>query len=189
MNETLHITSGDIAGDRLTKSGIPGEVIVWHDILYDGPRKPGWPDNTTLHDRAYFIEEFQFAKIVDEAFGNQDHNLFSELSKMTDAPLPWIPAAVTRWLQEQPDPETGLGRLETFALEAIRSGCEKSWDIFKKVAAADTPPQYWGDITLWAKINVLVDRNPPLVKIEGPLPRLPQREGKAELKRFRIISL
>ena len=112
-------------------------------------------------------EQFQFAKIVDEAFANQNQNLFFELSKMTDAPLPCIPAAVTRWLQEQPDAETGLGRLETLALEAIRSGCEKPWDIFNKVAAADTPPQYWGDITLWAKINGLAYRNPPLVKIKG----------------------
>ncbi|MGA7277868.1 MAG: hypothetical protein WBW79_08020, partial [Desulfocapsaceae bacterium] len=131
-------------------------------------------------------EQFQYAKIVDEAFANQNKKLFSELSKMTDAPLPWIPAAVTRWLQEQPDAETGLGRLETLALEAIRSGCEKPWDIFNKVAATDTPPQYWGDITLWAKINGLADRNPPLVRIEGPLPRLPQWEGIAELKSFRI---
>ena len=285
MIETIHITSGDIAGDRLAKSGIPGEVFVWHDILYDGPRNPGWPDEDTLVARAQFIEketggglkkafvlktlkeqyvklaaaeklkqivlwfdaclfdqsmlahiltclhhkgvkkaellcvdvfpgiesynglgqlqpsqmasvydqrkqvtneQFQFAIIVDEAFANQDQNLFFELSKMTDAPLPWIPAAVTRWLQEQPDAETGLGRLETLALEAIRSGCEKPWDIFNKVAAADTPPQYWGDITLWAKINGLADRNPPLVRIEGPLPRLPQWEGIAELKSFRI---
>ena len=285
MNETLHITSGDIAGDHLAKSIISGEVFVWHDILYDGPRNPGWPDDDTPVARAKFLEEstggglkkafvlntlkeqyvmlaaaekykqivlwfdaclfdqsmlvhiltcmhhkgikkaellcvdvfpgiepynglgqlqpsqmasvydqreqvtneqFQYAKIVDEAFANQNKKLFSELSKMTDAPLPWIPAAVARWLQEQPDAETGLGRLETLALEAIRSGCEKPWDIFNKVAATDTPPQYWGDITLWAKINGLADRNPPLVRIEGPLPRLPQWEGIAELKSFRI---
>lgn len=40
MKQTLHITSGDIAGDRLTMSEIPGEVFVWYDILYNGPRKP-----------------------------------------------------------------------------------------------------------------------------------------------------
>ena len=288
MSETLHITSGDIAGDRLAKSGIPGEVFVWHDILYDGPRRPGWPDEDTLIARAKFLEEstsgglkesfilntlkeqyvklaatekykqivlwfdaclfdqsmlthimtcmhhkginkaellcvdafpgiepynglgqlqpsqmasvhsqrqqvtneqFKFAKIVDEAFANQDQNSFSELSKMTDAPIPWIPAAVTRWLQEQPDPETGLGRLESLAIEAINSGCEKPMDIFNYVAAADTPPQYWGDITLWAKINGLAHRNPPLVLIEGPMPRLPQWEGIADLKDFRVTNL
>ena len=55
MTETLHLTSGDIAGDRLAKSGVPGDVFVWHDILYDGPRAPGWPDTATLEARADFL--------------------------------------------------------------------------------------------------------------------------------------
>lgn len=284
----LHITSGDIAGDSLAKSGIHGEVFIWHDILYDGPRKPGWPGNDTLDARAQFLKEstggglkktyilrtlkrqyhklttaedyeqiilwfdaclfdqsmlvhiltcmkhqgilnadllcvdafpgiepynglgqlqpmqmasvynqrqmvtddqFQYAKIVDEAFANQDQNLFSDLSERIDAPLPWIPAAVKRWLQEQPDPDTGLGRLETLALEAIRGGCDRPRDIFATVADADTPPQYWGDITLWAKINALANRDQPLVRIEGPVPKLPQWGGVEDLKRFRITSL
>ena len=284
----IHITSGDIAGKSIANSGIPGEVFVWHDILYDGPRNPGWLDAGTLHARAVFLEQatgggldrdyilrtlkgqysklaeakdserivlwfdaclfdqsmlahiltcmfhhgignvellcvdtfpgivpfnglgqlrpsqlaslygqrfpvtnaqFRFAQTVDKAFALQDLTLFNELSKMNDAPLPWIPAAVTRWLQEQPDPATGLGRLESLALEAIQAGCETPGEIFKAVAAADTPPQYWGDITLWAKINALADLDPPLVRIEGPLPRLPQWEGVADLKRFRITSL
>jgi hypothetical protein len=46
------------------------------------------------------------------------------------------------------------------ALEAIQAGHEKPWEIFNAVAAADTPPQYWGDITLWAKINTLANRLP-----------------------------
>jgi hypothetical protein len=57
MVETLHITSGDIAGGRLVKAGLPGEVFVWHDIIYDGPRCPGWPDERTLDARAVFLEE------------------------------------------------------------------------------------------------------------------------------------
>ena len=48
MGKTLHITSGDCAGDSLAKSGISGEVFIWHDILYDGPRNPGWPDDDIL---------------------------------------------------------------------------------------------------------------------------------------------
>lgn len=42
MSGPLHITSGDHAGDNLTKSGIFVEVLVWRDILYDGPRNAGW---------------------------------------------------------------------------------------------------------------------------------------------------
>ena len=287
MKPTLHITSGDYAGNSLAKSSITGEVFVWHDILYDGPRNsgPGWPDDNTLDARARFLEretggglsreqiletlksqyrkletaadyerivlwfdaclfdqsmlvhilacllhlgirkaellcvdnfpgivpfnglgqlqpsqlaslydrrkpvtdaQFQFAKVVDQAFAAQNLALFNKLSRQADAPLPWVPAAVTRWLQEQPDPVTGLGRLETLALDAIRSGCETPNEILSAVAAADTPPQFWGDITLWAKINALADRKPPLVRIEGPSKRLPQWETALDMNLFRI---
>jgi hypothetical protein len=126
---------------------------------------------------------------VDKAFTIQDTALLTELSEMTDPPLPWVPAAAARWLQEQPDPATGLGRLESLALEAVRSGCETPGNIFTSVAAADTPPQFWGDTTLWAKINGLANRVPPLVRIEGPADRLPQWESPVSLNEFRIKAL
>jgi len=288
MSGTLHVTSGDVAGDALSQSGIPGEVFVWHDILYDGPRNNGWPEEETLEARADFLVEatagglerdrvlgtlrgqyeklsrggeherivlwfdaclfdqamlahiltclarrgiryaellcvdafpgivpfnglgqlsptqmasvydqrrlvteaqFRFADSVDRAFALQDLDLLKTLSGEQAAPLPWIPAAVARWLQERPDPETGRGRLEQLALDAIREGCELPGEIFRAVAAADTPPQYWGDITLWAKINALAECDPPLVQIEGPTPRLPQWEGVADLQQFRVKSM
>lgn len=288
MNDTLHITSGDCAGALLAASGVPGEVFVWHDILYDGPRNPGWPKDDTLAARARFLEketgggldrgyvlgvlkaqycrlaaasdnarivlwfdaclfdqamlvhilacllhkgirhaellcvdaypgivpfnglgqlrpeqlaslygrqrpvttvQFRLAKVVDRAFALQDLALLAEVSREADAPLPWVPAAVKRWLAEQPDPATGLGRLERLTLEAIRGGCETPGKIFSAVAAADTPPQFWGDTTLWAKINALADRKPPLVRIRGPAKRLPQWPGTLDLERFCIKIL
>ncbi|MDD2768455.1 MAG: hypothetical protein PHT19_06955 [Methylococcus sp.] len=283
MTAILHITSGDIAGDLIAKSGVSGEVFVWHDILYDGPCRPGWPDEESLIARAAYLEaatggglsravilqtlktqyarletlpymravlwfdaclfdqsmlchvltclriagvetaelicvdafpgiepyhglgqlapeqlasvypmrrpvsrdQFVFAERVDRAFALQDLQAFAELGGQTDAPLPWVPAAVRRWLAEQPD-ETGLGRLERLALEAIRSGKDEPWAIFAAAAAQDMPPQFWTDITLWARINALADRDPPLAVIEGPEARLPQWGGRAGLERFRI---
>ncbi len=70
--------------------------------------------------------------------------------------------AVARWRQEQPGAD-GLGRLERLALEAVRRGCQTPPQIFAAVAAADTPPQFWGDTTLWCKINGLADRPPTLL--------------------------
>jgi len=285
MKTALHITSGDVAGSSLQKSGVPGEVFVWHDILYDGPRRPGWPDDDTLDARSGFLSEttggglsrqyvletlksqyarletasrydrlvlwfdaclfdqsmlchilacmrvlgmenaellcidafpgirpyhglgqlspeqlasvyerprplnadqFLFAERVDRAFAFQDKMVFRALSEIAEAPLPWVPAAVTRWIEEQPDRVTGLGRLARLALEAIRSGCETTADIFSFVTARETPPQFWGDITLWQKINSLADRETPLVRIEGPMSRLPQWAGIADLSRFRL---
>jgi hypothetical protein len=56
MKRFFHIAGGDIAGKCLRGSGISGEVFAWHDILYDGPRKPGWPEEDTLHACARFLE-------------------------------------------------------------------------------------------------------------------------------------
>jgi hypothetical protein len=288
MKTILHITSGDCAGGSLEKSGLPGEVFVWHDILYDGPRMPGWPSDEILSARASFLEQvtgggltkeqvlqtlkdqyrklaaaedyaqlvlwfdgclfdqsmlahllmllhelkikrvellcldafpgiepfdglgqlqpsqlasvydqrrtvtedqFTFAETVDQAFARRDLSQLTELSNNSAAPLPWVPAAVARWLQEQPDPVTGLGRLEQLVLHAIGNGCKTPGEIFSAAAANDTHPQYWGDITLWAKINGLADRNPPLVQIDGPMQRLPQWQTSLDLNQFTIKEL
>jgi hypothetical protein len=141
----------------------------------------------SVYDRRQTVTDaqFRFARRVDEAFASQDLDLFAALSKEHDSPLPWVAAAVRRWLLEQPDANSGLGRLEQLALEAIQAGHQEPWDVFGAVAAADTPPQYWGDITLWAKINALADRNPPLIRIEGRANRLPQWIDQ-DLSNFRI---
>jgi hypothetical protein len=285
VETTLHITSGDISGGNLTKSGVPGEVLVWHDILYEEARKPGWPDRDGLRARTRFLVEgtdgglspelvlktleTQYAKLeragryqrvvlwfdaclfdqsmlchilncmrskkvanaellcidsfpgiepyhgigqlspeqlascypqrrpltedqvlyaerIDRAFALQDRYAFEKISREVLPPLPWVPAAVARWLQEYPDEKTGLGLLERNALEAIRSGKETPADIFAYASAKEVPPQFWGDIMLWGKINGLADREPPLVEIEGPLARLPQWEGIADLGLFRV---
>jgi hypothetical protein len=285
MKQVLHVIGGDIAGDSLKRSGLAGEVFVWHDILYDGPRRPGWPDDATLHTRAQFIEDatgkglsrkeilktlkaqyvkveqardydevvlwfdaclfdqsmlshilacmnlksfekaelicvgafpgivpfdglgqllpsqlaslhdqrqpvttdqFRFAERVDKAFAMQDKAAFLELSKCQDAPLPWVPAAVTRWLQEQSEEASGLGRLEQLVLDALYSGARTPSEILAFAVAHDTRPLFWGDTTLWAKINGLATRETPIVRIEGPERLLPQWNDQHTLQEFRI---
>jgi len=133
--------------------------------------------------------QFRFAKLVDKAFADRNLQVLADLSKRAWAPLPWVPVAVTRWLREQPDPITGLGLLERLALQAIRAGCTIPSEIFSFVAESDKPPQFWGDTTLWAKINTLADRKPPLVQIEGPAKRLPQWNSSVDLRSYRITSV
>jgi hypothetical protein len=129
-------------------------------------------------------EQFRFATTVDNAFAEKNILQLRELSNMTDAPLPCVPAAARRWLEEQPNPITGLGKLETLALEAIKNGCDTPKKIYSYVASADTPPQYWGDTTLWAKINNLVELG--LISIKGPNNKLPL-SGNSDLKNFTDI--
>ena len=288
MIKTLHITSGDHCGEILAKSGVDGEVFVWHDIMYDGPREPGWPDEKAIKARVQFIvettagglseqlvldtltnqykklesagtydrivlwfdaclfdqsmivhvlnclaakniknaelicidsfpgivpfdglgqltisqmaslyklakpiigEQFKFAKIADDAFAVQDIKVFNQLYRMAGVPLQYIPAAVSRWLQEKPDSVTGMGRLEQLIMNAVSKGSKTPVEIFAAVKSADTHPQFWGDTNLWQKINGLAGRNPPLLKITGPSEKLPQWESKLDLNRFKVETL
>ena len=113
---------------------------------------------------------------------------FRKLANISDAPIPWIPAAVKRWMEEQPD-SSGLGKLERLSLAAVRSGKESPAEILSYVSEMDTPPHFWGDTTLWAKINGLAERSSPLLRIEGPQARLPQWEDGTDLGLFRVVSL
>lgn len=284
----LHITSGDSAGDSLASSNVSGEILVWHDILYDGLRSPCWPSEEDIETRAGFLEHFtqgglshasikntlvsqyqrlesideqeeivlwfdaclfdqsmlvhvltclaflkvkkvqliciaqfpgivpfnglgqlspdqlsplfhqrvevtqeqyRFSETAEKAFATQDLTLLQKLSNLKKAPLQWVPSAATRLLQEQPDPKTGLGRLEEMILAAIDDGNFTPPTIYTHVARKYPAPQYWGDITLWAKINGLAERPIPLVEIDGPTEKLPQWESTLDLKHYRIKCL
>lgn len=285
MTQALHITNGDCAAEVLAKAAIDGDILAWRDLIYEGCRKPGWPDASTLDSRASFLErvtgggisretiradlcrsyqqlesapdysqiclwfdaclhdqsvlvhilsclhhlgvqqadlicidhflgiepfdglgqlspqqlascypqrqpvsaeQFAFAIEVDRALAHQDPADLMRLAGTDQAPLRWIPAAIERWRLEQPDPITGLGRLQQLALDSVHHGCHTPAEIFKAVAANDTHPQYWGDTRLWDQINQLADQQPARVSIEGPATRLPLWPGRYPLPLFRI---
>lgn len=37
---TLHLTNGDSAAGALARSGLPGDILTWRDLLHDGPVPP-----------------------------------------------------------------------------------------------------------------------------------------------------
>jgi len=36
----LHVTNGDSAASALARSGLPGDIVAWRDVLHDGPVLP-----------------------------------------------------------------------------------------------------------------------------------------------------
>jgi Domain of unknown function (DUF1835) len=58
---TLHVTNGDSAAQELARSGLPGDILAWRDILHDGP-VPVDTDRTVFGDtRAQFLAERRWA--------------------------------------------------------------------------------------------------------------------------------
>src|SRR3954471_9217319 len=52
----LHVTNGDSAGDTLRQTSLGGEVLVWRDVLHEGP-VPDVPRAELLRLRATFLAE------------------------------------------------------------------------------------------------------------------------------------
>lgn len=103
-------------------------------------------------------DSFPYAKKADGCFALQNPQKLSELASTPCATLPFVAPAAQRLLEEFPSPETGLGRLETIALEAIREGADTFPAVFSATAKKDTPPQYWGDTQLQKVLRSLASK-------------------------------
>ncbi|MGB1110189.1 MAG: hypothetical protein ACPG4N_07525 [Gammaproteobacteria bacterium] len=54
----LHITNGDSAAEIIQRTGIPGSVLPWRDILHDGPVPAGLETAALAEVRADFLSAF-----------------------------------------------------------------------------------------------------------------------------------
>ena len=51
----LHILNGDVTATVFAAAGLPGDVLVWRDILVEGPLTAEWTEPTALAARAAFL--------------------------------------------------------------------------------------------------------------------------------------
>jgi Domain of unknown function (DUF1835) len=51
----LHITNGDVAAALLRERGVPGDVLVWRDVLHEGPVTHGDDRAALARERAAFL--------------------------------------------------------------------------------------------------------------------------------------
>jgi hypothetical protein len=56
MADPVHVVNGDSVAHTLARSGLPGAVIVWRDVLHEGVVPPGTPA-TVQAARAAFLAE------------------------------------------------------------------------------------------------------------------------------------
>ena len=53
----LHITNGDSVGITLQQTGLPGDILVWRDILHEGPTPAGLSLEQMSQVRAQFLAD------------------------------------------------------------------------------------------------------------------------------------
>jgi len=97
----------------------------------------------------------------------------SRIGAMRSTALPFLPAAVRRYLAEYPSVRNGLGRTEQLALEAIALGAKTGADVFLAVQNRERRP-YLGDTMLYAVLRGLAGgRFPAIAGAHKKLARLP----------------
>jgi hypothetical protein len=60
---TLHVTNGDAAAAGLARSGLPGDVLSWRDILHDGPVPPDADRDAFRRTRSEFLASRGWAAV------------------------------------------------------------------------------------------------------------------------------
>lgn len=112
---TLHITNGDVAAQGLARSGLPGDVMAWRDVLHDGP-VPDDGDLGAFHRvRAQFLADRGWAS---------EAEVIEDLSAR-DARLAGLSAtdAIVLWFE--PDLYDQLQLLQVLARLAMRPATER----------------------------------------------------------------
>ncbi|MFN7962849.1 MAG: hypothetical protein U0002_16390 [Thermoanaerobaculia bacterium] len=82
-------------------------------------------------------EELALAEAAWAAFRSPDPRDLLPFARLGEAPLPSLPAALARHLEELPDLETGLSRSERQALEALQAGASLVVEAFRAVHRAE----------------------------------------------------
>src|SRR5262245_33157619 len=64
--DPAHVVNGDSVGGMFPHMGLPGDVIVWRDVLMEGVVPPGDPA-TVLRARAAFLAETAWGRGAEAA--------------------------------------------------------------------------------------------------------------------------
>jgi Domain of unknown function (DUF1835) len=90
-----------------------------------------------------------------------------ELMSLAPAPaLPFLDAAIRRFLEEYPSTVNGMSRTANAALRALASGPLKGGGLFAATQRAEERP-FMGDSSFWDLLRTLASARVPLVHIEG----------------------
>jgi hypothetical protein len=100
-----------------------------------------------------------------QAFREPTPEAVDRLRREDTAPLPFLAAALTRFLQEYPWTIDGLSRTERRLLDLASHGGITLWDAFPMMAAGE-PAYYPTDTTLAATSEALSRTSPPLLTLD-----------------------
>jgi hypothetical protein len=121
-------------------------------------------------------DQVMLARHAWAAFTSPEPGDLEPLAAISHASLPFLPAAVSRLLEEYPAVGDGLARSERQGLEAIRDGAATLGESFGRASAREAAV-FMGDASFFARMRALASGPVPLVSLDtsGPLEGLGQR--------------
>jgi hypothetical protein len=97
------------------------------------------------------------------AFRAEDPTDLAAISQQKFAEMPFLAAALVRFLEEYPSTRDGLSRTERQLLQAVASGRRKKADIYMESRKQEDVP--WGDLSVYLRLAWLsVGPNPALIE-------------------------
>jgi hypothetical protein len=96
------------------------------------------------------------------AFCADDPTTLAALAHRHEPEMPFLSAALIRFLEEYPAARDGLTRTERQLLQVIAEGTTKRKAVWW--AAQQFETSYWGDLSVYLRLDVLIDAPRPLVR-------------------------
>src|SRR5436305_500661 len=86
----LHITDGESVAGTLRQSGLPGDVVTYGDLLYEGPVPGGVPEPELREIRAQFMADAGYASLDDARRYLEAADQALESSALHDETVLWF---------------------------------------------------------------------------------------------------
>ncbi|HEV8150152.1 MAG TPA: DUF1835 domain-containing protein [Gemmatimonadales bacterium] len=120
--------------------------------------------------------QFSLARQTWGALTYHRPNELNRIARMRTQALPFLPAAIRRYLAEYPSTTNGLSQTEQWALEAIAAGAKTPLEAFPLVQNRELRP-FLGDSMFYAVLRTLASGDhPALAGAHRNLLRLPDAE-------------
>lgn len=119
-----------------------------------------------LHEARTAVDTSMFASAsrVWQAFTGSNPAVVQSAGSLSAAALPFMPAAIQRFLQELPSTFNGLGRSQHHALSAIACGCSDPVALLRAHWEQEEAP-FMGDWSFWHLLRVMAKPPIPLVAV------------------------
>lgn len=114
--------------------------------------------------------QFELARQAWQALCSTTPQAMEELARQPTPALPYLQAALRRWLEQFPSTRNGLCRLQQEVLEALPESGSSSPPAILAAVSARERPAFFGDTLLWQCINGMAFCRTPLLRLDDGVP-------------------